>query len=148
MEIPNVLVVSRKIGERILIGDKIAITVVKVSGGAVRLGIEAPAELAVMGEELRLKSRKPKRLPSTIPRSFKSSRVPLLSDGYFFNASFSDFLAIRDDGFLTILGPTCRPPRTLIVPGESIESSGPYCLMHSFSRCNFTANASSPVARA
>lgn len=46
------LVVSRKIGERILIGDKIAITVVKVSGGAVRLGIEAPAELAVMREEL------------------------------------------------------------------------------------------------
>jgi len=47
-----VLVVSRKIGERILIGDKIAITVVKVSGGAVRLGVEAPAELAVMREEL------------------------------------------------------------------------------------------------
>lgn len=46
------LVVSRKIGERILIGDKIAITVVKVSGGAVRLGVEAPAELAVMREEL------------------------------------------------------------------------------------------------
>jgi carbon storage regulator len=54
MEIPNVLVVSRKIGERILIGDKIAITVVKVAGGAVRLGIEAPAELAVMREELAL----------------------------------------------------------------------------------------------
>lgn len=46
------LVVSRKIGERILIGDKIAITVVKVSGGSVRLGVEAPAEMAVMREEL------------------------------------------------------------------------------------------------
>ena len=46
------LVVSRKIGERILIGEKIAITVVKVSGGAVRIGVEAPAELAVMREEL------------------------------------------------------------------------------------------------
>ena len=54
MEIPNVLVVSRKIGERILIGDKIAITVVKLSGGAVRLGVEAPAELPVMREELAL----------------------------------------------------------------------------------------------
>ena len=39
-------------GERILIGDKIAITVVKVSSGAVRIGIEAPAEMAVMREEL------------------------------------------------------------------------------------------------
>lgn len=46
------LVVSRKIGERILIGDKIAITVVKVSSGAVRIGVEAPAEMPVMREEL------------------------------------------------------------------------------------------------
>jgi carbon storage regulator len=49
-----VLVVSRKVGERLLIGDKIAITIVKVAGGAVRLGVEAPAELPVMREELAL----------------------------------------------------------------------------------------------
>jgi carbon storage regulator len=52
-----VLVVSRKPGERILIGDKIAVTVVKVAGGAVRLGVEAPAELPVMREELALEIR-------------------------------------------------------------------------------------------
>jgi carbon storage regulator len=57
MEIPTVLVVSRKPGERILVGDKITITVVKVAGGAVRLGIEAPPELAVMREELALEIR-------------------------------------------------------------------------------------------
>ena len=51
------LVVSRKAGERILIGDKIAVTVVKVAGGAVRLGVEAPAELAVMREELAIEIR-------------------------------------------------------------------------------------------
>jgi carbon storage regulator len=56
-----VLVVSRKIGERILIGDKIAITVVKVSSGAVRIGIDAPAELAVMREELAEEIRKAER---------------------------------------------------------------------------------------
>lgn len=58
MEIAGVLVVSRKIGERILIGDKIAITIVKVSSGAVRIGIEAPPELAVMREELAEEIRK------------------------------------------------------------------------------------------
>jgi len=47
------LVLSRKIGQRILIGDSIAITVVRVSSGGVRLGIEAPADLAVVREELR-----------------------------------------------------------------------------------------------
>lgn len=46
------LVVSRKIGERVLIGDKIAVTVVKVGNGGVRIGIEAPPEMAIIREEL------------------------------------------------------------------------------------------------
>ncbi len=46
------LVLSRKVGERILIGQDIAITVVRVSGGGVRLGIEAPNDLPVVREEL------------------------------------------------------------------------------------------------
>jgi carbon storage regulator len=47
-----VLVLSRKTGERILIGDKITVTVVKIGHGGVRLGIEAPAEMAVVRQEL------------------------------------------------------------------------------------------------
>ena len=46
------LVLSRKVGERILIGDKVAITVVKIGHGGVRIGVEAPPELAVVREEL------------------------------------------------------------------------------------------------
>ena len=46
------LVLSRKVGERILIGDKIAVTVVKIGHGGVRIGIEAPPELAVVRQEL------------------------------------------------------------------------------------------------
>jgi carbon storage regulator len=48
----DVLVLSRKVGERILIGDKIAVTVVKIGHGGVRIGVEAPQELAVVREEL------------------------------------------------------------------------------------------------
>jgi len=47
------LVLSRKVGERIWIGDDISITVVRITGGGVRIGIEAPSELAVVREELR-----------------------------------------------------------------------------------------------
>jgi carbon storage regulator len=47
-----VLVLSRKVGERILIGDKIAVTVVKIGHGGVRIGVEAPPELAVVRQEL------------------------------------------------------------------------------------------------
>ena len=46
------LVLSRKVGERILIGDKIAVTIVRIGHGGVRVGIEAPPELAVVREEL------------------------------------------------------------------------------------------------
>jgi len=47
-----VLVLSRKIGERIRIGDNISVTVVKIGHGGVRIGVEAPPELAVIREEL------------------------------------------------------------------------------------------------
>ena len=36
------LVLSRKAGERIWIGDDISVTVVRISGGGVRIGIQAP----------------------------------------------------------------------------------------------------------
>ncbi len=49
------LVLTRKVGERILVGDEIAITVVRVTGGGVRIGIEAPNEMPVVREELTLK---------------------------------------------------------------------------------------------
>lgn len=46
------LVLSRKESQRIKLGDSIVVTVVRVSGDKVRLGIEAPADLVVLREEL------------------------------------------------------------------------------------------------
>ncbi|MEX0819054.1 MAG: carbon storage regulator [Pirellulaceae bacterium] len=46
------LVLSRKERERIRLGDSIVVTVVRVSGDRVRLGIEAPGEMLVLREEL------------------------------------------------------------------------------------------------
>ncbi|MBN2024023.1 MAG: carbon storage regulator [Pirellulales bacterium] len=50
------LVLSRKVGQRILIGDKIAVTVVRVAQGAVRIGVEAPDDLPIVREELQRES--------------------------------------------------------------------------------------------
>ncbi|MCH8044860.1 MAG: carbon storage regulator CsrA [Planctomycetes bacterium] len=47
------LVLSRKVGQRILIGDDISITIVRVAQGGVRIGIDAPKELPVVREELK-----------------------------------------------------------------------------------------------
>ena len=46
------LVLSRKETERIRLGDSIVVTVVRVTGDKVRLGIEAPADIVVLREEL------------------------------------------------------------------------------------------------
>jgi carbon storage regulator len=47
------LVLSRKVGEKILIGDNIAVTVVRVAQGTVRIGVEAPHDLPIVREELK-----------------------------------------------------------------------------------------------
>jgi carbon storage regulator len=46
------LVLSRKEAERIRLGDSIIVTVVRVSGDKVRLGIDAPPNIVVLREEL------------------------------------------------------------------------------------------------
>jgi carbon storage regulator len=46
------LILSRKRNEQIVIGDGIVITVVAIRGGNVRLGIEAPSNVAVHRQEV------------------------------------------------------------------------------------------------
>lgn len=49
------LVLSRKPGERILIGDDVTITVVRIGPNNVRVGIEAPRDMSIVREELCLR---------------------------------------------------------------------------------------------
>ena len=46
------LVLSRKPGERILIGEEIAVTVVRIGPNTVRIGIDAPRDMNIVREEL------------------------------------------------------------------------------------------------
>jgi carbon storage regulator len=46
------LVLSRKRDERIMIGDQISLLVVEIKGDRVRLGIEAPSDVAVHRKEV------------------------------------------------------------------------------------------------
>jgi carbon storage regulator len=46
------LVLTRKIGERIRIGDTITVRVLEVRGTQVRLGVEAPADVRIYREEI------------------------------------------------------------------------------------------------
>lgn len=46
------LVLTRKVGEALLIGDNIEIKITEVSGDKVRIGIEAPNSLKILRKEL------------------------------------------------------------------------------------------------
>lgn len=46
------LILSRSIGESIRIGDVVSVTVLSVSGNQVRIGIDAPKDVAVHREEI------------------------------------------------------------------------------------------------
>ena len=58
------LVLTRKVQERISIGDDIIITVVEIDRGKVRLGIEAPRSIPINREE-NLPADHPMKKPST-----------------------------------------------------------------------------------
>jgi carbon storage regulator len=46
------LVLSRKPGEKILIGDNVTVTIVRIGPNTVRIGIEAPRDMNIVREEL------------------------------------------------------------------------------------------------
>ena len=52
------LILTRRIGETLMIGDDVSITVIGVKGNQVRIGIDAPRDVAVHREEIfnRIKS--------------------------------------------------------------------------------------------
>ena len=52
-EVVRMLVLSRKVGQRIWIGNEIAVKILRVAGGAVRIGVEAPEKYSVIREELK-----------------------------------------------------------------------------------------------
>ena len=48
----NMLILTRRIGETLMIGDEVTVTVLGVKGNQVRLGVNAPKDVAVHREEI------------------------------------------------------------------------------------------------
>ena len=61
------LILTRKVGESVLIGNDISIKILSVRGNQVKLGVEAPKEVSVHREEIyqRIKQMKDEQLDSS-----------------------------------------------------------------------------------
>lgn len=51
-EVPCMLILTRRIGEVVAIGDDIRLTILGIRGNQVRMGVRAPADVAVHREEI------------------------------------------------------------------------------------------------
>lgn len=69
------LILTRKAGESIVIGDRIRVHVIEVRGQQVRLGIEAPGETSIHREEIYQKIAHENRLAAEIGLSHLQSLI-------------------------------------------------------------------------
>lgn len=61
------LVLSRKLGERLMLGEDIVITVVEINRDKIRLGIDAPKSLPILREEIYNKLRPQRKESNNAP---------------------------------------------------------------------------------
>ena len=58
------LILTRRVGETLMIGDEVSVTVLGVKGNQVRIGVNAPKEVAVHREEIYARIRKEQEVDS------------------------------------------------------------------------------------
>ena len=63
------LILTRRVGETLMIGDEVTVTVLGVKGNQVRIGINAPKTVAVHREEIRQRIK-------TLPQPSRSVSLP------------------------------------------------------------------------
>ncbi|RMF60353.1 MAG: carbon storage regulator [Calditrichaeota bacterium] len=76
------LVLTRRLGEAINIGDDIKVTIVEIDGKQVKLGIEAPRDIMVFREEVyeRIKQENLRAAESASPDTLKKAAQILKKD--------------------------------------------------------------------
>jgi carbon storage regulator len=57
------LILTRRVGETLMVGDKVTVTVLGIKGNQVRIGVDAPKDVAVHREEIYQRIQREKEEP-------------------------------------------------------------------------------------
>jgi carbon storage regulator len=63
----KMLILTRRVGETLMIGDAVSVTVLGVKGNQVRIGINAPKDVAVHREEIYQRIKREHETPGEEP---------------------------------------------------------------------------------
>ena len=69
------LILTRRVGETLMIGNDISVTVLSVKGNQVRIGVDAPKDVAVHREEIfeRIRSEHDESPDTAVPQHFSET---------------------------------------------------------------------------
>ena len=70
------LVITRKAGDRVQIGDDITVTLLEITGSSVRIGIDAPAEVAVYRHEILQAVKEENRAAAQVKADLPAAEMP------------------------------------------------------------------------
>lgn len=79
------LILTRRVGETLMIGDEVSVTVLGVKGNQVRLGVNAPKDIAVHREEIYQRIQHERSIQSSMGHLEQGVFAPPSFDDDYFN---------------------------------------------------------------